>query len=260
MTIAFDPRVASLASGPVSYLKGGTGRPVLQIHSAGGPRITPVTERLAAKHSYFLPTVPGFNGTERHAAIKTMIDVADLMAEFVHGEIGGACDVVGESFGGWAATWLAARHPDLVDQLVLEAPAGLRREDVGGLPADPCERFRKLHAVPERAPRATLPEEVLAGNLRAARAYGGGVTLDAALEQALPRIKARTLILFGTLDEVTPARESGRRLKAGIKQSHLSYIYGAAHALEYDQPERVARLVGAFLERGEAFLVRTEAA
>lgn len=49
----------------------------------------------------------------------------------------------------------------------------------------------------------------------------------------------------------------GCRLKSGIPHSHLSYIYGAAHAIEFDQPERVARLVGAFLERGEAFIVRT---
>jgi pimeloyl-ACP methyl ester carboxylesterase len=74
--------------------------------------------------------------------------------------------------------------------------------------------------------------------------------------QALPLIKARTLLLFGTKDEVTPADDAGRRLKSGIAHSHLSYIYGAAHAVEFDQPERVARLVGAFLERGEAFLVR----
>jgi pimeloyl-ACP methyl ester carboxylesterase len=49
----------------------------------------------------------------------------------------------------------------------------------------------------------------------------------------------------------------GRRLKSAIPHSHLSYIHGAAHAVEFDQPDRVARLVGAFLERGEAFVVRT---
>jgi pimeloyl-ACP methyl ester carboxylesterase len=222
--------------------------------------VTSVTERHAAKHTVFIPTAPGFNGTAAHPAVKTIVDLADLMAEFVRKEIGGACDVIGESFGGWIATWLAVRHLELVDQLVLQAPAGLRREGVGGLPADPAERFRKLHAYPERAPKETRPEEMLVANMKVVRGYMGGVSLDAELEAALPRIKARTLIVFGTKDEITPAEESGRRLKAGIPKSHLIYIYGAAHSLEYDQPERVARLVGAFLERGEAFLVRTEAA
>jgi pimeloyl-ACP methyl ester carboxylesterase len=90
--------------------------------------------------------------------------------------------------------------------------------------------------------------------------YAADITLDQALLDALPQIKARTLALFGTQDEVCPVEKTGRRLKSGIPRSHLSFIYRAAHAIEYDQPERVARLVGAFLERGEAFLVRMEAA
>jgi pimeloyl-ACP methyl ester carboxylesterase len=96
---------------------------------------------------------------------------------------------------------------------------------------------------------------MLAENRRLYESYTGGITLDVALEQALPRIEARTLLVFGTLDEVCPI-ETARRLTAGIPQSHLSYIWGAAHVPEYDHPQRVARLVGAFLERGEGFLVR----
>jgi pimeloyl-ACP methyl ester carboxylesterase len=99
------------------------------------------------------------------------------------------------------------------------------------------------------------PAEVLVQNRRLYDRYTGGITLDTALEQALPRIKARTLLVFGTLDEVCPI-ETARRLMAGIAQSHLTYIWGAAHVPEYDQPGRVARLVSTFLERGEGFLVR----
>ena len=153
--------------------------------------------------------------------------------------------------------WLAVKHPDLVEQLVLEAPAGLRTKGVGGLPADPAERDHKLYAVPDRAPKDPRYAAAMPGNLKALQAYAGGETLDDALLRSLPQIKARTLLLFGTKDEVMPVDDVGRRLKNGIPQSYLSYIYAAAHAVEFDQPERVARLVGAFLERGEAFVVRT---
>jgi hypothetical protein len=47
-----------------------------------------------------------------------------------------------------------------------------------------------------------------------------------------------------------------RRLTAGIARAHLSYVWGAAHVPELDQPDRTARLIGAFLEHGEGFLVR----
>jgi pimeloyl-ACP methyl ester carboxylesterase len=244
-----------LETGPLHYLKGGDGPPILHMHSSGGPRVSPVTQRLAQRHTIYMPTVPGFNSTSAHPAVASMVDLADLMAEFVRAVNGGPCDVVSESFGGWIALWLAARHPELVEQLVLEAPAGLRTEGTGGLPADPAERLRRLHAVPERAPKETRTAQVLARNQEVRDGHTDGITLDTALEEALGRIKARTLILFGTADEVVPV-ETARRLKAGIAHSHLSFVYGAAHALEFDQPQRAARLIAAFLEHGEGFLVR----
>ena len=42
-------------------------------------------------------------------------------------------------------------------------------------------------------------------------------------------------------------------LKEKIPLSHLTYMFDAAHGIEIDQPERMLRLVTAFLERGEAF-------
>lgn len=250
---SFEQQHVDLDSGRVFYLKGGEGPPILHLHPAGGPRVTPAIQMLARRRSFYLPTTPGFNGTPTHPTVGSMVDLANLAARFARTVIGGPCDVIAESFGGWMALWLAVRHPDLVQQLVLEAPAGLRT--TGGLPADPAERLRKLYAVPERAPKETRSPEMLAENRQLYERYSGGITLDTALQQALPRIKARTLLVFGTLDEVCPI-ETARRLTAGIAQSHLTYIWGAAHVPEYDHPQRVARLIGAFLERGEGFLVR----
>jgi pimeloyl-ACP methyl ester carboxylesterase len=253
----FSEEKIDLATGPVHFLKGGSGPAILHLHSAAGPRLSPAIEKLAGKHTIYMPTMPGFNGTPAHEGVKSMPDLADLTAAFLRATVGKGCDVIAESFGGWTALWLAVRHPDLVEQLVLEAPAGMRTKGVGGLPSDPVERERKLYAVPDRAPKNPRYDEVLPGNFKATGSYAGGETLDTALLKQLPGIKARTLLLFGTKEEVTPVEDVGRRLKSAIPHSHLSYIYGAAHAVEFDQPDRVARLVGAFLERGEAFVVRT---
>jgi pimeloyl-ACP methyl ester carboxylesterase len=256
--ISFTEHHVDLDSGPVTYLKGGEGRPILHLHPAGGPRVTPVTQVLARRHAYYIPTVPGFNGTPEHPAVQSMADLADLAAKFARAVVGGPCDVVAESMGGWQALWLAVRHPDLVQQLVLQAPAGLRTEGTGGLPADPEERRRKLYAAPERAPKETRSAEVLAGNARMYARYSGGVSLDTALQEALPGITAHTLILFGTLDTVVPI-DTARRLLAGIRDARLTYIWGAAHVPEYDRPGQTARLIGAFMEHGEGYLVRRPA-
>jgi pimeloyl-ACP methyl ester carboxylesterase len=254
---SFVEQKIDLSTGPLHFLKGGTGPALLHLHSAAGPRVSPALERLAGKHTIYMPTMPRFNGTLPHAKASNVNGLAELAAEFISKMIGKGCDVMAESFGGWIALWLAVKHPDLVEQLVLEAPSGLRTKGVGGLPADLAERDRKLYAVPERAPKDPRYAAAVPGNFKALQAYTDGETLDNALLKSLPQIKARTLLLFGTKDEVMPVENVGRRLKNGIPQSYLSYIYGAAHAVEFDQPERVARLVGAFLERGEAFVVRT---
>jgi pimeloyl-ACP methyl ester carboxylesterase len=255
--MTFIEQKIDLPTGPVHFLKGGSGPAILHLHSSAGPRVSPALEKLALKHTIYMPTMPGFGETTRHAEVESMAALADLAAAFIRATVGKGCDVVAESFGGWIALWLAVKHPDLVEQLVLEAPAGLRTKGVGGLPADPAERNRKLYAVPERAPQDPKYAAAAPGNANASAAYNKGESLDTELLEALPQIRARTLVLFGTKDEVTPADDVGRRLKSGIPHSHLSYIYGAAHAAEFDQPDRVARLVGAFLERGEAFVVRT---
>jgi pimeloyl-ACP methyl ester carboxylesterase len=250
----FTAHTINLDSGPVHYQTGGSGPPILHLHPAAGPRITPVIGELAARHTLFIPAAPGFNGTPRHAAVTTMSGLAELMGAFANRVIGGKYDVVAESFGGWVALWLAVKNPEMVEHLVLEGPAGLRDKGTGGLPADPEARIRALFAHPERAPQETRTPDVIADTMKARDMYMGGIDFDAALFAALPQIKARTLVVMGTKDTVAPVMVA-HRIKASVPNSHLSFIYGAAHSLEFDAPERVGPLISAFLERGEAFIV-----
>jgi pimeloyl-ACP methyl ester carboxylesterase len=250
----FTEHKADLSSGPVQYLKGGSGPPILHLHPAAGPRLTPVIEQLAGRHTLYVPTAPGFNGTPLHPSVNGMAPLAELMAEFAKTVIDGKCDVVAESFGGWVALWLAAKHPDLVDHLVLQGPAGLRDPGTGGVPADPAARMRALYAHPERAPKETPSPQMIAATAKARDHYIGGIDFDEALHKALPQIAARTLVVMGTKDIVAPVIIA-HRIKAAVPNSHLSFIYGAAHSIEFDAPERVGPLIAAFLERGEAFIV-----
>ena len=257
--VTFSEHDIALDSGPLRVRIGGSGRPLIHLHSAAGPRVSPVVEHLAGQHTVHQPFLPGFDGTARHAGVTTIIGLADLVAAYIRKELDGKCDMIAESFGGWVALWLVARHPDLVDHLVLEAPAGLSPEGKGGFPADPAERFAKLYARPERAVADPRGAAVLEANRQTMQAYAAGVSFDSDLAGALPNVKARTLVLMGTSDEIVPA-EAGRLVKARIDHARLTYVFGAAHALEFDAPDRVGTSAADFLERGESFLVRDETA
>ena len=252
--MAFERRETRTGSGPISYFVGGQGEPLLYLHPAAGVGISKPIETLAQSRTVYLPVTPGFDGTAPHPAIKSMEALADVAASFINVAIGKRCDVIGASFGGWEALWLAVKHADKIDHLVLEAPAGVPAGGKGGLPGDPAELRKKLFAHPDRAPPLTKPMEQVQGNRRMLDHYGALSLTDGALPGRVAEIKAPTLILMGTKDEIIPP-ETGRYLKSAIAGSHLAYVYDAAHAIESDQPERLTRIVASFLERGEAYIV-----
>jgi pimeloyl-ACP methyl ester carboxylesterase len=252
--MAFTTSQASLKGGPLQYHVGGTGDPVLYLHTAGGVRLSPALDALARSHQLYLPVMPGFDGTARNAGLRSMPDLADLAASFIDGVIKRPCDVIGHSFGGWVATWLAVRHPDKVQQLVLAAPAGFRPEGQGGLIADPAKLRRMMFAHPENLPPEQKTSEILAQNRATASHYNGEAATDRDLAARLGEINALTLILHGTKDGVIPIA-SPHLLKERIPRSHLVYLYDAAHALDVDQPQRYVQLIDDFLARGEAFIV-----
>lgn len=252
--MSFERREVRLAAGTLPYFTTGEGPPLLYLHSAGGVRVSGPLEALARSFTIYMPVMPGFDGTAVFDGIASVPDLADLVAEFSREVIGGASDVIGHSFGGWLALWFAVRHPDLIDQLVLECPAGLRVDGKGGLPANPADLPAYLFAHPENLPPADGPPPHAAANQAMLGHYGGAEPFDHGLAERLGEIEALSMVLMGTVDRVIPA-ETGILLKEKLQRVFLVYVHDAAHAIEVDQPERFLRPVGTFLERGEGYLV-----
>lgn len=249
---------AQLATGALSYCVAGEGRPVLHLHPAGGLHWGGVHAALAKTHKVYAPVAPGFDGTPDHPGVDSIAGLGLLAAEFIERVVGGPCDVVGHSFGGWVAASLAAQRPDLVGQLVLSASAGFRPPGTPPIPADPEARKRALFRHPEKLGPGKGAAIEVANQQRYAR-YHGGMAMDAALLEKLKAFDHLTLLIHGSHDGVIPDHSS-QLLRATLPRSYLVYLWDAGHALEVDQPERAARLVGEFLQRSEAFLVNWGAA
>lgn len=243
----------ALYSGELSYLVAGEGEPLLYLHPAGGAMITDVVKGLAKFRKVYVPIFPGFDGEPKHPGVDTVVDLANLAAEFAALVIGEAPDVMGASFGGWIALWMAVRHPKGVGRLVLEAPAGLRF-GMDETTLSPEAARANLFAYPDKAAAIAPTRERAVANGEAFRAYAAGVFVDQPLVEALASIQAHTLVLMGSLDVTVPV-EAGWALAGTMPHVNLSYIYDAAHAAQVDQPEACLRIIRPFLEKGAAFIV-----
>lgn len=234
-------RYVTVSTGVVPYDVVGEGPPLLWLHPSAGVVWSPLLDGLARSFQLYVPTMPGFDATPFHPAVASMDRLAALAGEFIDAAIGTACDVVGYSFGGWVAAWLAVLRPDRVHRLVLEAPAGFRPS---GSPALPTGAV----ASPRRLANQTAPLHYITGSRNA----------DAALAARLTEITCMTLILHGTADPLVPA-ESMQLLRNRLRHAYLIYIWDAGHAIEIDQPERVRSVIADFLVRGDAFIVNAGA-
>ena len=250
----FEQRSIRLPQGELSYFVAGSGRPLVHLHGAGGVRPNLGLTRLSESLALYLPVLPGFDGMSEFVGVDSMQGLAGVVADFIDVVIGEAADVLGLSFGGWLAAWLAVLHPDKVAQLCLENPAGFLPRDAPPLSDDPTVRLREMYVYPERRPPETKSEAVLAKNRALLHDYHGPIRRDEALIARLGDIQCLTMILHGTHDGRVP-KAAVQEVKRQIPHSHLIYVYNAAHSLETDQPERFSRLVVDFMQRAEAFLV-----
>ncbi|HEY7063004.1 MAG TPA: alpha/beta hydrolase [Chloroflexota bacterium] len=245
----------------IAYHAAGDGPLVGYLHGAGGLRWGRALDRLAARFHVIAFDLPGFGDSTLGEGVNSIPEMSDAvagaMAEVGRGE---RMHLIGTSLGGWTAAWLAVRHPDRVDRLVLESPAAFRPPDAPPLSSfAPDELRRRLYGNPEQAPPTDDPAVRQQQFQVMARLTTGHTAWDRDLEARLGEIAAETLVLFGTLDGLIPP-ETGRIYKERIPQAFLSYVYQAAHAIQWDRPDAFADLVADFLERGEAFVVPRAAA
>jgi len=262
-TTKYKTQIVKLKAGPLTIVSCGKtthdvdGKdhlPVVYLHGAGGLGKSRFHEMLCSDRRLVMPVVPGHDGTDFVPGVDTMPRLADFIAELVTKKLGGRCDLIGHSFGGWLACWIAATHPEIVDLLVLENPAGFRAGGKGGIPTDTRELIRQMYKHPDKRPVDDRPIEWLRANVGKVRHYHNGVPVDDELVKHLPDIKAPTLLLYGLEEEMVPI-ETVRILADGIPRHFLIYVYDAKHSIQTDQPERMTQIVRDFFDRGEAFIV-----
>jgi pimeloyl-ACP methyl ester carboxylesterase len=173
--------------------------------------------------------------------------------------------VVAFSMGGYVALDLAIRHPERVGRLALldtraeadtaqgrDGRMALLKEMVGKAGVKVlCNQMMPGLLTPEtRAQRPLLAEEVR--NMMMRQPIEGERAAMMALadrgdrRKELGHIKAKTLVLVGEHDKITPPA-SAQVIADGIPGAKLEAIPGAAHLSPLENPEAVNRHLLAFL-------------
>ncbi len=227
------------------YLEAGSGPALVHLHGAGGMSWDEAKALLSARFRVIAPELPGFGSSTVTNGVKSLPDLARVVAEFIRCVAQERAHVLGSSFGGRVATWLALVEPTVVERLVLESPANFR-----GLAADGILGWRP----PGAAAADTAPASAAAENSEVIARLTRQDPPEAELLRRLPEIESPTLAVFGT-DDPRVAPESGRLYAERMPDCRFILVYRAGHIVRQDRPAAFASLVGDFLEQGPAFVV-----
>lgn len=243
---AFAEVEAGTPLGPVRALRGGPpeGAPAVLLHGLGvsSAYMLPLALRLAGRRPVLVPDMPGFGASAKPRALPPIGAIADALDAWSRALGLGEVHVVANSFGCQVATAWAVRRPARVRSLALLGPTvDARRRTL------PRQAWRWLANAALEPPGMAL---LLARDLRRAgvrrTAQGAREAIADPHEARLPRIACPTLVVRGSRDLLAPAHWC-RAMAAAIPGARMATVQGRAHALNYNAPDRTARLVEAFL-------------
>jgi len=251
--VAFQERWIEADGFRILYMEAGEGPPLVHLHGAGGMRLNAAHELFSRHFRVIVFEMPGF-GTIENERTQTMPELANTMAAAAQALGLDRFNLMGTSFGGKVALWLAIQRPELIGAVVLEAPAAIRPEGSRPASGTPEEIARMLYAHPERMPPIPKSDPDQVARITKFVRRLAGPDRDAALEDRMRQIQEPVLVVFGTRDGmIAPAM--GRIYKDLIPDAHLVFVYDAGHAIGAERPEAFVEVVGDFLERTDAFVI-----
>ncbi|MGY0487577.1 alpha/beta fold hydrolase [Streptomyces sp. WG-D5] len=233
---------------------GGEGPLLVCLHGIGSSSaaFAPQLEGLAPYARVVAWDAPGYAKSADPDGPLDLDGFADAAADLIR-SYGPSAHVLGVSWGGVIALRLAARHPGLVDSLIVadsSAGSGTDPEKAAGMRArvTDLEEHGPRAFAERRGPRlvsdlapAELVERVVDTMAASVRLPGYGYAAasmaGADLRPELSGIAAPTLVVCGDRDTVTGV-EASQVLAGGLHKTAYVIVKDAGHLANQEQPER----------------------
>jgi pimeloyl-ACP methyl ester carboxylesterase len=243
-------------------LEGGSGAPLVYLHSAGGLlKDNPFLDTLTKRYTVYAPEWPGYGQSEGDDLLEDMLDFA-LHGWDVIDALGlSRPHLVGHSMGGMIAAEMACLQPRELNKLVLVAPAGIWLDEhpipdifamlphqiAEALFVDPQKGAAMMTGGADLSDIEALKDYYIAAQRRLAMA--GKILFpipNRRLSKRLYRLTAETLVMWGAQDKlIVPAYAA--RWEKSIAKVRVQMIDGAGPRVPYEQPDAFVQAVGAFL-------------
>jgi pimeloyl-ACP methyl ester carboxylesterase len=256
-----------------TYLEAGQGPLVVLLHGFTGAKENwlPLMRRLAKTHRVVAPDLPGWGESSREPGADYGPSAqVERIAAFLRAQGAPPALLVGHSMGGQFTGLLAARHPELVERVVLMSAAGVRFKEnafgravvAGENPFEVRTRdelHRYLGIVFTKAPFVPWPaDEAIVRQRRANVAFEQAV-LDRigrgpeafSLQHELGAIRAPVLLLWCRDDKVIDV-SSAAIFAAGLHDSRTVLLDQCGHMPMMAKPGEVAGALERFARLGGA--------
>jgi len=213
----------------------------------------PTTQKLDSRYRYTLLDLPSFGATQNLPPNSNIPEFTEFIAKFIAKQKLKKTIVIGHSFGGQIALDLAAHRPNLVENLILIAPAGIRNNNPNtnlkltlinlfSTSLKPLHKFLPFLITPQ------LKDRLASADYRAASPQNREVLKEIIrydLSDKLRKITTPTLIIWCELDRELP--NFSKTLAHNIKNSRLRILYGSDHNPHLNKAADLAETINHYL-------------
>ena len=251
------------------YLEGGRGETILFVHGFGMEKDGwgLFLKAFSNSNRLIVPDLPGFGENSRlESANYDVLSQVKRLNRFVESLGLNRFHLVGSSMGGYIAGFYASEYPEKVKSLALFNPAGVSSRD----PSDLWRRYAEtgelalLYKTKEgfedllalllyRVPPVPGPFKNYFAELGASNyVFYGKVLRDLErggmhqLEPRLPRVQARTLVLWGANDRILHV-SGAERFREGLKNVKVVILDQCGHAPFFEKRKETTKVYQDFL-------------